>query len=47
MEIFFTSGDWLAKEGHEQQFIAAFRRSGVEDVDPPIRGLLGTCRENP
>lgn len=40
MEVFFTSGDWVAKEGHEEQFVAAFRKSGADDVDPPISGLL-------
>lgn len=40
MQIFFTSGNWHAKEGHHQDFIAAFRKSGVDDIEPPLRGLL-------
>ncbi|MCA1708602.1 MAG: antibiotic biosynthesis monooxygenase [Actinobacteria bacterium] len=40
MEIFFTSGDWIAKEGHEDRFVAAFRKSGAVELDPPLQGLL-------
>ncbi|WP_083266435.1 antibiotic biosynthesis monooxygenase family protein [Arthrobacter sp. U41] len=38
--IFYTSGRWSVKPGHEEAFARAFAESGVKDVDPPIRGLL-------
>ena len=38
--VFYTSGRWLVKPGHEEAFARAFAESGVHDVDPPIRGLL-------
>jgi quinol monooxygenase YgiN len=38
--IFYTSGRWLVKPGHDEAFAQAFAESGVKDVDPPIRGLL-------
>ena len=37
---FYTSGRWSVKQGHEEAFARAFAESGVNDVDPPIRGLL-------
>ena len=37
---YFTSGEWLVKEGEEDQFIDAFRKSGVDDVDPPLHGVI-------
>lgn len=38
--VFYTSGRWSVKLGHEEAFARAFAESGVNDVDPPIRGLL-------
>jgi heme-degrading monooxygenase HmoA len=38
--IFYTSGRWSVKPGHEEAFARAFAESGVKDVNPPIRGLL-------
>ena len=38
--VFYTSGRWSVKQGHEEAFARAFVESGVNDVDPPIRGLL-------
>jgi heme-degrading monooxygenase HmoA len=40
MPRYYTSGRWTVKEGHEQAFRVAFEASGVDDVDPPIRGLV-------
>ena len=40
MPRYYTSGRWTVKEGHEQAFRVAFEASGVNDVDPPIRGLV-------
>ena len=40
MTVHFTSGDWVVKEGHEDAFLRAFKASGTEDMDPPLRGLL-------
>lgn len=37
---YFTSGEWYVKPGEEKAFFEAFRRSGVEDLDPPLQGLL-------
>jgi heme-degrading monooxygenase HmoA len=36
----YTSGEWFVKSGEEDAFFEAFRRSGVEDVDPPLEGLI-------
>lgn len=38
MDIFFTSGDWVAKEGHQEKFIEAFRASAA--MEPAPAGLL-------
>ncbi|MEO8282591.1 MAG: antibiotic biosynthesis monooxygenase family protein [Pseudarthrobacter sp.] len=38
--VFYTSGRWLVKPGHEEAFARAFAESGVDDVEPAIRGLL-------
>jgi heme-degrading monooxygenase HmoA len=40
MSKFYTSGRWKVKEGHGDAFLVAFAASGVDDVDPPIRGLV-------
>jgi heme-degrading monooxygenase HmoA len=37
---FYTSGEWIVKPGAEAAFFDAFRRSGVEDLDPPLQGLI-------
>jgi heme-degrading monooxygenase HmoA len=37
---FYTSGEWIVKPGAEAAFFDAFRRSGVDDLDPPLEGLL-------
>lgn len=38
--LFYTSGRWSVKPGHDEAFARAFAESGVKDMDPPIRGLL-------
>jgi heme-degrading monooxygenase HmoA len=40
MSSFYTSGRWKVKQGHDDAFLVAFAMSGVDDVDPPIRGLV-------
>jgi quinol monooxygenase YgiN len=40
MSSFYTSGRWKVKQGHHDAFLVAFAASGVDDVDPPIRGLV-------
>jgi heme-degrading monooxygenase HmoA len=40
MSRFYTSGRWKVKEGHGNAFLVAFAASGVDDIDPPIRGLV-------
>jgi hypothetical protein len=37
---YYTSGEWVVKSGEDELFFEAFRRSGVEDLDPPVRGLI-------
>ena len=37
---YYTSGEWIVKPGAEADFFDAFRRSGVEELDPPLEGLL-------
>lgn len=37
---YYTSGEWIAKPGAETEFMAAFRRSGVDDLDPPLEGVV-------
>jgi heme-degrading monooxygenase HmoA len=37
---YYTAGEWMVKPGAETEFITAFRRSGVDDLDPPLEGVV-------